>query len=204
MLAFGLVALSACDQRDGREMPPASPDQTASVLTTTTAPATTDRLVEPDSPELSTLPAAGFGLQMPWIDDADIPVDHTCKGTPTHDLAPRLTWTSVPAGTVELAIVLTDQTADGYVLWVMSGIDPNLGVVEAGVVPAGAVRATNSTGALGYSGPCPPSGTHVYLAELFAIGQQLELSDGALAVDAITAIETAAIDSATVSGIVAA
>ncbi len=186
-------------------MPPARPDQTASVLTTTIAPSTTARLVEPDSPELlSTLPATGFNLQLPWIDDADIPADHTCKGSPTHDVAPRFTWTSVPAGTVELAIVLTDQTADGYVLWAMSGIDPNLGVVEAGVVPAGAIRATNSTGALGYSGPCPPSGTHVYLAELFAIGQQLELSDGALAADAITAIETAAIDSATVSGIVAA
>ncbi len=185
-------------------MPPAKPEQTASVLTTTTAPATTARLVEPDSPELSTLPAAGFSLQLPWVDDANIPADHTCKGSPTHDVAPRVAWTTVPAGTVELAIVLTDQTADGYVLWVMSGIDPNLGVIESGVVPAGAVRAANSTGALGYSGPCPPSGTHVYLAELFAIGQQLELSDGVPASDAIAAIEAAAIDSATVSGIVAA
>ncbi len=203
-IALGIVALAACDERDGRELPPARPDQTASVLTTTIAPATTARLVEPNSPELQTLPASGFTLRLPWVDDGQIPAEYTCTGTPTHDVAPRLVWEAVPAGTVELAVVLTDQTADGYVLWAMSGIDPALGALDAGVVPAGAVRAANSTGAIGYSGPCPPSGTHDYLMQLFAIDQQLELTDGTPASDAVAAIEAAAIDSVGVAGVVSA
>ncbi len=203
LAAVGVAALGSCDNHDGRQLPPARPDQTASVLTTTIAPETTVRVVEAESAELATLPATTFGIRAPWTDDGQIPAEHTCQGQAIHDQSPAVAWGPPPAGTVELAVVFTDST-DGVLLWVMSGIDPALGSFPAGVVPAGAVRAVNDTGIAGYRGPCPASGTHTYLLELFAIGQQLELGEGTPARDATTAIEAAAIDVASVSGLVTA
>ena len=59
----------------------------------------------------TTLPVAPFTMVAPWQDGAEIPVLNTCDGD---DVSPALSWAGVPDGTVELALVVTDDDADGF------------------------------------------------------------------------------------------
>jgi Raf kinase inhibitor-like YbhB/YbcL family protein len=47
------------------------------------------------------------------------------------------------------------------------------------IVPGVGVQGTNDSGEIGYTGPCPPSGTHRYYARLFALDTELKLPPGA-------------------------
>ena len=61
-------------------------------------------------------------LSSPAFDDGGpIPERHSCDG---EGLSPSLAWGQVPAGTVELAITVTDPDAGGFVNWVVTGVDP--------------------------------------------------------------------------------
>ncbi len=59
----------------------------------------------------------------------------------------------------------------------------NRGLPEA--VPAnaqladGSQQGNNGAGRAGYTGPCPPSGTHRYFFKLYALDNVLSLSSGA-------------------------
>ena len=53
---------------------------------------------------------AGFTLTAPWADGGAIDARFTCDG---EDVSPPLCWTAPPAGTVEMALVVTDDDADG-------------------------------------------------------------------------------------------
>lgn len=195
------VGAAACASDDGRQLPPAGPDQTRSILTTTSlAPSSTDAALasEVDEGALLTSSFAELALTLPWEDDAVIDARFTCAG---EDISPSVSWANVPEGTVEVAIVMTDSDASGFVHWVLAGLDPALGTVAEGSFPATAIQATNSFGTVGYRGPCPPPGeSHTYLVEVFAIGQQLELADGTPASDLITAIEASAISVRSLGG----
>jgi Raf kinase inhibitor-like YbhB/YbcL family protein len=188
------AGLAACDTGDGRELRPAGPDQTASLVnpTTTTLP--------PDPAVLgSGLPGEGVGegnltLRAPWEDEGVIDPRYTCAsagGTPGTGVSPELAWSGVPAGATNLALVVTDQTADGFVHLIATGIDPTATGVGEGLAPAGAVLGKNGFGAIGWGGPCPPvgSGEHEYLVELYALDQDLGLTDGFDADAALTQIQ---------------
>ncbi|MCP3936005.1 MAG: YbhB/YbcL family Raf kinase inhibitor-like protein [Actinomycetia bacterium] len=89
------------------------------------------------------------------------------------NVSPPLAWKGVPAETVELALVMTDPNASGFVHWVIWGIDPFSPGLDTGQVPAEALQATNDFGDIGYAGPAPPDGepAHLYLFRLFALGE---------------------------------
>lgn len=189
-----LVVLAACND-DGRTLRDPRPDQTSSV--STTAPPTT--VVGDPDPD----PDAGFGdgglgsdagaatspaesvVELPpepgvftatWADGAVIPDRHTCTAD---DVAPALSWSPAPTGTVEIAVTLVDQDAPEFVHWVMSGIDPFATALAEGAVPEFAITSTNSNDTLGYAGPCPPAGEqHTYVLTLHFLDQVTELADG--------------------------
>jgi Raf kinase inhibitor-like YbhB/YbcL family protein len=48
-----------------------------------------------------------------------------------------------------------------------------------GTIPGNALQGTNDFGNAGYSGPCPPSGTHRYFFRLSALDTTLRLAAGA-------------------------
>ena len=54
-------------------------------------------------------------------DGGEIPARYTCRG---EDVSPPLLWTGVPSGTVELAVVVRDVDAEGFVHWVVAGLPP--------------------------------------------------------------------------------
>lgn len=180
------LLVAGCDADDGRELPPPGPDQTASILTTQVE-AVTETEPEVFQP---------FTLVAPWGEGQAIPPEYTCEGG---DRVPAISWSGAPEGTIELALVLTDLDADGFVHWVAFGLDPGGTGIPDGGVPEGTPQATNDFGVVGYSGPCPPSGTHTYLLELYAVGQQLELTDGATAQDVLVAVNAASMGLTSIS-----
>jgi Raf kinase inhibitor-like YbhB/YbcL family protein len=122
-----------------------------------------------------------------------IPTRHTCDG---EGVSPALAWSGVPAGAVELAVVVDDPDAPGgtYVHWVLSGLSPALDGLGEGEVPASARQARSSAGEPSYEPPCPPGASeHRYRFAVYALGSGLGLPDGAGADEALQAIGRAAL-----------
>ena len=148
LAAAGLVAVACND--DGRTLAPAP---TPPTITEVSPPGETETF-------LLTSPA--------FVDRSPIPVRHTCAG---ENLLPPLDISGVPDDTVELAIVVDDSDAGGYIHFFAAGLPPSLGGIAEGVIPAGAVVLVNDAGRADYDGPCPPEGTgeHRYVFTLYAL-----------------------------------
>jgi Raf kinase inhibitor-like YbhB/YbcL family protein len=193
MLIACSIVVSGCVTNDGRQL--AQPD--APLPATTTEAPTTVPFGEP----LDTLPPVtvpAFQLVTPWPNGGPIPERYTCDDA---DLAPALTWVGVPAGTVELAITMTDLDA-AFTHWVVTGVAPSLTGLVEGVAPAGSTSWPNDFGRQGYAGPCPPpgAGEHRYLYTIHALNQQLEVADDADASEVISLLNQTAIAQSSVSG----
>jgi Raf kinase inhibitor-like YbhB/YbcL family protein len=107
-----------------------------------------------------------------------IPLQYTCKGK---GISPPLAWSGAPAGAKSLALIMDDPDAPmgTFVHWVVynlpaasSGLPE--AVTEGTNLPDGTVQGANSAGRSGYTGPCPPSGTHRYFFKLYALDEVLE------------------------------
>lgn len=220
---IALLALSGCDTGDGKQLaafdPADYPSQTtipATIESDSTIDASTDfELPGTEGPD-GTGGTGGtgdgetngtvepFSLVAPWLDGGDIDARHTCDGI---DVSPALSWGAVPAGTVEIAIAMVDDSAvsDGqpFVHWVIGGLNPaEIALVEDDV-PLGALQALNFFGDVGYGGPCPPPGDdpHRYRLTAYALNQQLELADGDPGTEFLATIATISIASTDVTGI---
>ncbi len=117
-----------------------------------------------------------------------VPRKHTDDGD---DISPPLTWSDLPEGTKELALIMDDPDAprpEPWVHWVLYGIPADARSLPEGVPtsarvssPAGALQGKNSFGNLGYGGPAPPRGhgVHHYHFKLYALDLELNLEPGA-------------------------
>jgi Raf kinase inhibitor-like YbhB/YbcL family protein len=117
-----------------------------------------------------------------------IPKKHTGEG---EDVSPALAWSDVPAGTVELALIMDDPDAPTpapWVHWVLYKLPAKTTGLTEGVAktdkPAdlpGALQGKNSFNRVGHNGPMPPPGhgTHHYHFKLYALDQALTLGPGA-------------------------
>jgi Raf kinase inhibitor-like YbhB/YbcL family protein len=160
VLVAATVALGACGS-SGRELAEVPAGQTAPPRSTssTAAPATTAPLV--------------LNLtSTEWTPGGALPEALSCDGD---GRSPALTWTGVPTGTAELAIVVQDPDAEGFVHWIVTGIAPTDGTVAAGELPVGALAATNDGGDADWAPVCPPQGEeHLYTFELLALAAPAE------------------------------
>lgn len=178
-LAVGALLATACGT-SGRDLRTpvegaVSPTRSTASTTPTTAPAT--------------VPLTQFALRSAdFGDGAPIPGEFACTGP-----SPSLTWTDVPAGTKQLALVVVDPTANDFVHWLVTGITPTDGSVAKGSVPVGATQLANSSGRLGWTGPCPPAGAmHTYNFMLFALPEPLTIPAGQQPKDTLAALQSAA------------
>ena len=174
------AALVACDSGDGRELRAPTSDERAAVPTTTTTttslPGVPLEDVSTSTALTTTTVAQGFTLQLPWAPGGPIDVRFTCQG---EDRSPLLVWTAPPAGTIEMALLVTDDDADGFVHWAVAGIPPSSGENGEGAQFIDALEGTNDFGRPGWAGPCPPAGaSHTYRFRLYALSQQAELPEG--------------------------
>jgi Raf kinase inhibitor-like YbhB/YbcL family protein len=123
---------------------------------------------------------------------AAIPVRFTCEGD---NLSPPLAWLGVPAGTVQIALVVDDPDAPRgtYVHWVVAGLDPASAELAEGALPSGVQQVRNSAGTAAYAGPCPPAGPpHHYRFTIYALQRHPDIGDASSPEAAIQAIEAAA------------
>lgn len=195
-----MVPVTACSD-DGREMRPPRPDQTESIITTTSAP------TDGTSFDVSSLPALEsdqLEITVPWTNDGVIPTRFTCAG---ENVSPDVAWFDVTPAAVSMAIVFYEDNLDSTVHWVVVNLDPTKAYLEAGEVPPSAVIGANDPvlgdATAGYRGPCPETGeTRSYTIEVHALGQYLDLASGTPAQDLIEAIDMASLQLASVTGTV--
>lgn len=186
------VALVACDTDDGRQLREPSDEQRAAMPTTTSS---TTSL--PGQPAINAdagtaapatvggdAPIADFTLTGPWVEGGPIDPQYTCDG---EGLLPLVAWTTPPAGTVELALVVTDPDAEEFIHFALAGMPATAGQIGAGVDLPGAIDGTNDFGRRGWGGPCPPAGeTHTYRWTLYALTQPTTLAQGFAGTDLLT------------------
>lgn len=194
-LALITVIASSC-RDDGRTLREPRPDQNQSI-STTSAPA--DVIDDPSLTLDTLLPGEDFfGVTAPWMDFGAIPARYTCDGD---NVAPALSWSVAPEGTVEIAVTMEDLDAPDYVHWVIAGLAPESIAIAEDTVPIGAVEATNGAGDIGYTGPCPQAGgTHTYRITVHYLSSPVDLDDGSLGADMIARISQNEIGAAVVDG----
>lgn len=225
-----LVGLAGCDTGDGKQLQPFDPadypsqtvppttDDEFSIDPTTDFPGEVADDSDGDTAGGTDGGTAGgtdggtdsdpeavepFSLVAPWLTGGQLDPRYTCDGA---NISPSVSRGAVPAGTVEIALVMVDDSAvsDGqpFVHWVIGGLDPAEIALAEGDVPLGALQALNFFGDVGYGGPCPQPGAepHLYRLTAFALNQQLELADGDLATDFLDIIATITIASTDVTG----
>jgi Raf kinase inhibitor-like YbhB/YbcL family protein len=119
-----------------------------------------------------------------FAEGQEIPRRHTGDG---EDLSPAVSWSTLPAETRELALIVDDPDAptdEPWVHWIIYNIPAEAGSLPEGVpqsshpeAPRGAVQGRNSWGTLGYRGPAPPAGhgIHHYHFKLYALDEGLGL-----------------------------
>jgi Raf kinase inhibitor-like YbhB/YbcL family protein len=114
-------------------------------------------------------------IQSPVFENgATIPDRFGCRG---ENINPPLTIENIPAGTQSLALIIEDPDASPgtFTHWVMYDI-PATGTIEERSAPGR--EGMNSGGGKGYTGPCPPSGTHRYLFRIYALDTRSNLAEG--------------------------
>jgi Raf kinase inhibitor-like YbhB/YbcL family protein len=194
MSVIALAGLVTACRSDGREL--RDPEMPLPA-TTSTPPATV-----PAGESFITAPATtlvpSFQLLAAWPNGGGIPRRYTCDDI---DVAPAVSWTSVPPDTVELAVTMTDLDA-GFTHWVMYAISPTRTGLAEGEVPPGAIEAVNDFGNVGWNGPCPPPDDepHNYLFTVHALNQQLEVADDAGSAELVSLLNQTAILQSSVSG----
>jgi Raf kinase inhibitor-like YbhB/YbcL family protein len=116
-----------------------------------------------------------------------VPVRYTDDGD---NLSPPLSWSGLPAGTRELALICDDPDApraEPFVHWVMYKIPSSAAGLPEGLPtdrtlrrPITAVQGRNSWKKAGYGGPSPPRGhgTHHYHFHIYALDEPLNLQPG--------------------------
>ena len=112
-----------------------------------------------------------------------IPKKFTCEAA---DVSPELTWSGAPEKTQSFALIAddTDAPMGTWVHWVIYDLPTNTAKLPEGVPnqeqAASGAQGKNSSGKIGYGGPCPPPGKpHRYFFKLYALDSKLNLKPGA-------------------------
>lgn len=113
-----------------------------------------------------------------------IPRKYTCDG---ENMSPPLQWQNVPENAISLALICDDPdaTSGTFNHWILFDLPPDTRELPEHILPTetalpgGATQGTNSASRIGYTGPCPPSGTHRYFFKIYALDTKIGLGTGA-------------------------
>jgi hypothetical protein len=122
-----------------------------------------------------------------------IPSKYTCD---TENVSPRLAWTKGPVNTKTYVLICDDPDAPSktWVHWVLFNIPSSVLELRENLptekrILSGAIQGTNDFKTIGYSGPCPPSGTHRYYFKVYALDCDLSLDSKAEKADVESAMK---------------
>jgi Raf kinase inhibitor-like YbhB/YbcL family protein len=116
--------------------------------------------------------------------EENIPAKFTCDD---RNISPELSWSGPPGATKSFALVMDDPdapVAGGYTHWLVYNIPATANHIPENApnqdrLPGGGLQGKNDSGTYGYTGPCPPSGTHRYYFRLYALDVELDPRAGA-------------------------
>ncbi len=134
-------------------------------------------------------------------ENESIPSKFTCDG---ESVSPALEISGIPESAKSLAIIIHDPDAPvsgGFTHWVVFNVNPDIKEIKENSVPENAIEGTIGTGKTGYTGPCPPSGTHHYQFRLYALDSRLALDSSAEKEDVEKAMEGHVLDQAILVGL---
>ncbi len=114
---------------------------------------------------------------------------YSCKG---ENSSPQLSWSNLPEGTKSLALIAMDYDAPSehlplfnFTHWLIYNIPPEStelveNIPNISLLPNGSLQGKNGIAGvieqgIGYTGPCPPVGTHRYFIRLYSLDTQLKL-----------------------------
>ena len=107
-----------------------------------------------------------------------IPPKYTCDGD---NVSPPLEWGQPPVGTKSLALIMDDPDAPSgtFVHWVYYDLPADVRSLPEGVSKdekpsQGGTGGKNGANGFGYTGPCPPSGSHRYFFRLYALDTHVD------------------------------
>ena len=133
-----------------------------------------------------------------FTEGSPIPARHTCDG---EDLSPPLAWSGAPDETAAYAIIVDDPDARGFIHWLATDIGASRNNLdEAASGDAAGTEGRNDFGETVYRGPCPPSGTHRYRFEVFALSAPVGLVTGYSADELRSAIADVTLASGVLTG----
>ena len=161
-------------------------ETTRSASTSSTEKTTAPEPAVPEPVELA-LQSSAFSNGQP------IPARYTADGA---DVSPPLSWSGLPEGTKQLALICDDPDApdpanpgdEPWVHWVIYKIPPDVTALPEGIpqearpdVLPGAIQGRNDWPDgenVGYRGPAPPIGEHRYVFTLYALDAELDVQTG--------------------------
>ncbi|WP_242492590.1 YbhB/YbcL family Raf kinase inhibitor-like protein [Methanolobus psychrotolerans] len=106
--------------------------------------------------------------------DSMIPQKYTCDG---ENINPSLDVGNIPVDCVSLLLIMEDPDAPSgtFTHWVVWNIDPNISIAEDSIM---GIEGVNSAGRISYTGPCPPSLSHRYFFNFYALDTKLDIESG--------------------------
>ena len=143
-----------------------------------------------------------FQLTSPAFADGDtVPDMYTCKG---QAISPPLEIHDAPNGTASFVLIMHDPDAPhgDFLHWTVWNFNPDTKTIAEGWLPDDVSQGANDAGQSKYFPPCPPSGKHRYIFELYALDSMLDLVDGAPEEDVRQAVSDHAISKTTLMGTV--
>jgi Raf kinase inhibitor-like YbhB/YbcL family protein len=175
LLAVAAILVAGCASSGSGS---ASPTGAALASSTVASPTSLPTANSSGGISVSQSPSSGqFAVSSPaFADGAAIPTRFTCD---SEGISPEVDWSGAPAATQALALTVIDPDAGGFVHWLAYDIPPAAAGSLAENVGTGASappQGANGRGQAGYTGPCPPSGTHHYVFTLYALDRTLGLT----------------------------
>lgn len=133
-----------------------------------------------------------------------IPSKYTCEGD---NVNPELHIANVPKNARSLVLIMDDPDVPEFIRkekmydhWIVFNIPPSTTIIKENIQPQG-TSGKNTSGGLGYVGPCPPDREHRYFFKLYALDIDLHaLPKGASKKDVEQAMEGHILDKAQLMG----
>lgn len=106
---------------------------------------------------------------------AHIPSKYTCDG---ENINPPLSIAGLPNETISIVIIVEDcdTNPNCWIHWLVWNLSP---VKEIQEDCKSGVQGKNDFGKYNYGGPCPPTGIHTYVFNIYALNSMLELKPNA-------------------------
>ncbi len=135
-----------------------------------------------------------------FTNNQKLPEKYTCNG---EGISPPLEIHEVPEGTQSLVLALRDPDAPNatFIHWLIWNISPKTESILENNVPTEAIEGQNSAGQNHYFNPCPTSGQHRYIFNLYALDTTLTLPSEATADELEQIVQRHILGETTLTGI---